>query len=95
MRADNELADEDRTLWERLQQNEELAWVQGRVATFAAMVRERQVEAFEPWLAACRGGPVPELRNFGASLEQDGAAVRAALTLPWSNECVAYCTSSP
>jgi transposase len=48
------------------------------------MVRERRVGAFERWLADCRSGPVPELRNFAVGLEKDGAAVRAALTLPWS-----------
>ena len=36
-------------------------------------------------MADCRTGPIPELRNFAASLEKDGAAVRAALALPWSN----------
>jgi transposase len=55
------------------------------VADFATMVREREVGAFEQWLEDCRAGPVPELRNFALGLEKDGPAVRAALTLPWSN----------
>jgi len=84
--ADDEgLAEDDRALWEQLRQHDGLAWVQGAVARFAAMVRGRQVDAFDPWVADCRAGPVPELRNFAVSLEKDGAAVRAALTLPWSN----------
>ena len=82
---DDDVAEDDRALWDRLRQHEGLAWVQGAVARFAAMVRGRQVDAFDPWVADCRAGPVPELRNFAASLEKDGAAVRAALTLPWSN----------
>jgi transposase len=28
---------------------------------------------------------VPAVETFAAGLEQDGAAVRAALTTPWSN----------
>jgi transposase len=28
---------------------------------------------------------VPALETFAAGLDQDGAAVRAAFTLPWSN----------
>jgi transposase len=83
--ADEGLAEKDRALWERLQPFEELAWVQRMVATFATMVRERQLDAFDQWLEDCRAGPVPELRNFAVRLEKDGAAVRAALTLPWSN----------
>lgn len=83
--ADPDLADDDRALWERLRQHDELAWVQGMVARFATMVRERQAAPFDAWLADCRASPIPELRNFAASLEKDGAAVRAALALPWSN----------
>jgi transposase len=81
---DATLAEEDHLLWERLRGYEELAWVQERAAEFTAMVRERQLAALDPWLAACRAGPVPELCNFADSVSKDGAAVRAALTLPWS-----------
>ncbi len=84
--ADADLADDDRALWERLRRHDELAWVQGLVARFAALVRERDAAAYDAWLADCRGGPVPELRNFAANLEKDGAGVRAALALPWSND---------
>ncbi len=55
------------------------------VANFATMIRERRVGAFDRWLEDCCAGPVPELRNFAVGLEKDGPAVRAALTLPWSN----------
>jgi transposase len=41
-----------------------------------------------PWLDDCRAGPTPELRTFAASLERDGAAVRAALHRPWSTGSV-------
>jgi len=85
---DDGVAEDDRALWDLLRQHEGLAWVQGTVARFAAMVRGRQVDAFDPWVADCRAGPVPELRNFAASLEKEGAAVRAALTLPWSTGSV-------
>jgi len=85
-RADDEdLADDERALWERLRRHEGLAWVQGMVARFAALVRGRHAATYDAWLADCRAGPVPELRNFAVSLEKDGAAVRAALALPWSN----------
>jgi len=83
--GDEDLADDERALWDRLRRHDELAWVQGMVARFAALVRGRDAAAYDAWLADCRAGPVPELRNFAASLEKDGAAVRAALVLPWSN----------
>ncbi len=37
-----------------------------------------------PGLRECRAGSTAELRNFATSLEQEDAAVRAALTLSWT-----------
>ncbi|HZS91449.1 MAG TPA: ISL3 family transposase [Chloroflexota bacterium] len=86
LRADDDrLAPGDRALWECLRQHEGLRWLQEMSARFVMMVRERDSDAFDRWLADCRTGPVPELRHFAAGLEKDGAAVRAALTLPYSN----------
>jgi transposase len=51
---------------------------------FMTMIRERQSTAFDPWLAAAETCPVRELRQFAKGLRRDYAAVKAALTLPWS-----------
>lgn len=37
------------------------------------------------WLAEARACGVPAVATFAAGLEQDGAAIRAPLTLPWSS----------
>ena len=42
-------------------------------------------KAFEAWLAEGRDCGVRVVESFTTSLDQDGAAVRAALTLPWSS----------
>ncbi len=52
---------------------------------FGQMVRERQVENLEAWFNEAAASSVTELQNFAASLRRDEPAVRAALTLPWSN----------
>jgi transposase len=52
---------------------------------FQRLVRERQPQALETWLASCESAAIPELANFAAGLRQDYAAVHAALSLPWSN----------
>jgi transposase len=57
----------------------------GEEARPATMLREQRCADPAAWLASCHTCPVPELRNFAASLERDGAALRAALTLPSSN----------
>ena len=43
------------------------------------------VVAFEAWLAEARGCGVRVVESFAANLDQDGCAVRAALSLPWSS----------
>ena len=43
------------------------------------------VTRFADWLEQASGCGVEALQTFAAGLRQDGAAVRAALTLPWSS----------
>jgi transposase len=52
---------------------------------FLQIVRQRQHDAFDGWLAACQTSGIPDLQGFAAGLKQDEAAVRAALRLEWSN----------
>jgi transposase len=76
---------EDHLLIARLQQHPELVHVQELIQQGAAMIRQHQVDALAPWLKACSASPVGELRNFADVLQRDAAAVKAALTLPWSS----------
>jgi transposase len=52
------------------------------VNEFGRIVRERDAAALDPWLAAAR---TTALRGFAEGLTGDVDAVRAALTLPWSD----------
>lgn len=50
------------------------------------MIRERRPEAWAAWIdQACAPETPGDLRNFGKGLRDDEAAVRAALSLEWSN----------
>jgi hypothetical protein len=60
---------------------------------FAEIVRARQADRFDSWLDRATTSGVAPLRRFARGLRGDYAAVKAGLTLPWSNEHVAYCTS--
>ena len=51
----------------------------------AAMIRQRQAADLDAWLQTCQASPSVELQNFVDVLQRDYAAVKAALTLPWSN----------
>lgn len=52
---------------------------------FMTMVKTRDHAAFEQWIADAQQSEVGEFQSFAAGLERDGAAVRAALRLPYSN----------
>lgn len=52
---------------------------------FVMMVRDREAMALDAWLAAVEASEIRELRTFATGLQRDGDAVRAALTLPYSN----------
>ncbi len=59
----------------------EIATTRGLAQEFYRMMRERDAAAWLPWRKAVRKSP---LHHFAAQLQRDEAAVRAALTLPWS-----------
>jgi transposase len=57
---------------------------QGR--QFREMIRQHQSQELTNWLSQARQETLPaELRNFAKGLQEDEAAVRAALESPWSN----------
>jgi transposase len=55
------------------------------VHEFLRLVRQRQLAAFDAWRALVAKSNVPELQSFVAGLDRDDAAVRAALSMAWSN----------
>jgi transposase len=55
---------------------------------FMSMLKQQQAEFLDTWLAAVRCCGIAELERFGRGIEQDKAAVSAALTLPYSNGVV-------
>jgi len=62
-----------------------LATLATHTETFVQMVRERAAERLEPWVEGVLASPWRELKRFAQGLRQDYAAVKAALTWPYSN----------
>lgn len=56
---------------------------------FVTMMTQQNVDAFEGWLQRVEQSSIVPLKGFAKGLRQDYAAVRAALTLHWSNDHVA------
>jgi transposase len=52
---------------------------------FAELVRTRQPERLDGWLARATTSAVSALQRFAQGLRDDYAAVKAAITVPWSN----------
>jgi transposase len=50
-----------------------------------ALVRERQGDALEAWMAQAAASGMEALARFAQGLQEDRAAVKAGLPLPWSN----------
>jgi transposase len=52
---------------------------------FAEMIRTRSATGLDGWLTDAQASSVPEFRTLARSVGQDKAAVRAGLTMAWSN----------
>jgi transposase len=59
-----------------------------QVPAFCRMVRQHRRDEFDAWVTAVRHTGVQELRAFVKGLLKDEAAVRAGLSLVWSNGLV-------
>jgi transposase len=94
LRQRDELEDHEQELLDRLREEPEVGQAYKLGQQFLALVRERKAEKLDGWLAACLTSQVSDLQTFAEGLERDYAAIKAGLSLEWSNEHVAYCTSS-
>ena len=74
-----------------MMQDGEIARVAALVQRFTTLLRGRTADprviqaAFDVWLDEALTSDVRTVEMFARGLEQDGAAVRAALMTPWSN----------
>jgi transposase len=77
---------EDRTLLAALREGSPVLDAAVELAEeFVALVRGREPERLDPWLRRAQDGPVAALRRFAKRLLADLGAVRAAVSLGWSN----------
>lgn len=79
------LSKREQIVLEHLLQHPNVSQAYALIQQFGRMVRNRQVEQFQTWLDEMMHSPIPLFVNFAKALEQDHAAIEAALTHPWSN----------
>lgn len=85
IRRPEDLKEDEHWLLEQLKESCGDATVAHRLAQcFTLMVRERNEAGLDGWFEAVEESGLADLRSFAAGLRRDEAAVRAGLSLPWS-----------
>jgi len=79
------LAKSDNAMLRQLLQHLAVAKCHSLGQQFTEMVRHHLPKKLAAWLKACRDSEIPEFVSFADGLEHDYSAIRAALTLEWSN----------
>lgn len=85
MQPPDALTAEETAYLQHLQTDAPLADLYDLVQTFCRMVRDRDVACLNVWLGAAQNSGFRELRGVAVHLQQDHAAVAAALATSWSN----------
>ena len=84
-RPETRAPDEEQQLAQLAAQQPELAEAVTLARDFADLVRTRQPDRLDSWLERARTSAVEALRRFAQGLRDDYAAVKAGVTVPWSN----------
>jgi len=64
--------------------SEEIQTLHMLTQNFLEMVRERKGKHLRAWMEGATASGIPEMKSFVAGIERDYDAVKAGLTLPWS-----------
>ena len=84
-RPETRTPDEEQQLAQLAAQQPELAEAVTLARDFADLVRTRQPERLDGWLARATTSAGAALQRFAQGLRDDYAAVKAGVTVPWSN----------
>jgi transposase len=84
-RAEKRSADDRALLADLRQHAPELDVAVALAEEFTSLIRDHAPDRLDPWLKRARDSTIRQLQNFARRLGDDYAAVRAAVTLAWSN----------
>ena len=84
-RPETRAPDEEQQLVQLTAQQPELAEAVTLARDLTDLMRTRQPERLDGWLARATSSAVEALRRFAQGLRDDYAAVKAGVTVPWSN----------
>jgi len=84
-RPEHRTADEAQQLAQVQEQSTAVAEAIDLAEAFTTLVRQRQPDQLDAWLKRAATSPLTALRRFATGLYADYQAVKAGMTLPWSN----------
>lgn len=76
---------DDEQLVQRMAQHPTLAEAIELALQFAFLVRQRQPDQLDSWLEQAQNSQLSPFHRFAKRLQEDYDAVKAGVTLPWSN----------
>ena len=79
------LTEQETIIVTHLHKDPDISVVHPLAQQFASMIRERSADLLDTWLDTCLNAGVVQLYNFAIGIQQDYAAIQAALETPWSN----------
>jgi transposase len=85
VRQPDDLSDADQKTLNVILNNEVVRSVHVLAQRFGQMVREHEHRWLDDWLSACESSKLSELSSFDKGIRSDYAAVKAALSMKWSN----------
>jgi transposase len=84
-RPEQRTPEEEPLLAQLITQDAEIADAIALAQDFAQLVRQRQSQHLDPWLARAAESPLVPLQRFAKGRRDDDDAVNAGVTLPWSH----------
>ncbi|WP_028954368.1 ISL3 family transposase [Synechocystis sp. PCC 7509] len=84
-REENRVREDTKLLGQLVAQNPDLAIAVELAQEFLRLLRQRQGEAFEPWLTKAQKSSLQPFQVFASGLFDDFAAVKASMMLSVSN----------
>ena len=85
LRDPSSLDNQEQQMLAFIRQEQDIEVAYGLAQQFGTMVRQRQRDKLDAWLTACLASRIPDLETFAVGLQKEYAAIKAALTLPYSN----------
>lgn len=85
LRDPSSLDNQEQQMLAFIRQEKAIEVAYGLAQQFGAMVRKRQKDKLDGWITDCLASSIPDLETFATGLQKEYAAIKAALTLPYSN----------